>query len=238
VRRLFQTLLAGIALVGLALVSALAAMRLAIHGAEVRVPSLAGMTVAQALDTAHAQGLQLEIADHVYSASTPAGHILNQMPQPGVLVRRMWKVRVTESLGPQTVSVPDVTGMNTRLAIITIRRSGFKLGEVNRLPFSSALPDTVIAQSPSAHASAVESPQINLLLADPFLASEQAYAMPNLVGEPYATASQTVLQAGLLLAPVLEVSDKMSASGIVLGQVPEAGSRVEAGAEVRLVVEH
>ncbi len=236
-RNVFQTLLAGIALAGIALVSALAAMRLAIHGAEVRVPSLTGMTIAQALDVVHAQGLQIEIADHNYNANTPVGHILHQQPLPGVLVRRMWKVRVTESLGPQTVSVPDVVGMDARLAIITVRRAGFKLGDVNTLPFSQALADTVIAQSPTAHASTVESPRMDLLLAAPAPASAQAYAMPNLVGEPYATASQTVLQAGFLLAPVQEAHDKLYASGMVTGQVPDAGSRVEAGAEVRLVVE-
>ena len=236
-RNLFQTLLAGIALTGIALLSALAAMRLAIHGAEVRVPSLTGMTIAQALDAAHAQGLQLEIADHNYNANTPVGHILHQQPQAGVLVRSMWKVRVTESLGPQTVTVPDVVGMDSRLAIITIRRAGFKLGDVNSLPFSQALTDTVIAQSPTAHATAVESPRIALLLAAPVPTSAQAYAMPNLIGEPYATASQTILQAGFLLAPVLEVDDKLYASGIVSGQVPEARSRVETGAEVRLTVE-
>ena len=236
-RSLFQTLLAGIVLAGIALVSALAAMRLAIHGAEVRVPALTGMTIAQALDTAHAQGLQLEIADHNYSASTPAGRILQQQPQAGVLVRHMWKVRVTESLGPQTVSVPDVTGMDARLAIITIRRAGFKLGDVNTLPLAQALADTVIAQSPTAHAAAVESPRVDLLLAAPVPPSAQAYAMPNLIGESYSVASQTVLQSGFLLAPVQEVPGKDAASGIVRDQVPEPGSRVEAGAEVRLMVE-
>ncbi len=236
-RNVFQTLLAGIVLLGIALVSALAAMRLAIHGAEVRVPSLAGMTLAQALDAVHAQGLQLEVADHNYNPNTPAGRILHQQPQAGVSVRRMWKVRVAESLGPQTVSVPDVVGMDARLAIITVRRSCFKLGDVNTLPFSLALADTVIAQSPTAHATAVESPRMDLLLAAPTSASAQAYAMPNLIGEPYTTASQTVLQAGFLLAPVQQAHDNLYASGIVSGQVPDAGSRVEAGAEVRLVVE-
>ena len=49
-RHLFQMLLVGLALVVIALLSALATMRLAIHGAEVRIPNMSGMTIVQALN--------------------------------------------------------------------------------------------------------------------------------------------------------------------------------------------
>ena len=54
-------------LVAVMLVSALTAMRLAIHGREVPVPKVVGMTVRQADDAAAAQGLLVDIENRFYS---------------------------------------------------------------------------------------------------------------------------------------------------------------------------
>ncbi len=239
-RHLFQTLLVGLALVVIALLSALATMRLAIHGAEVRVPDMSNMTIVQALDQAHDLGLQLDIADHFYSTSTPAGHILNQRPKAGTLVRRSWRVRVTESLGPQNVTIPNVLSMDARLATLTIRRDGLQLGDVTSLPYGDAPAGTVIAQSPMEHATEIERPRVDLLLVAPLPATTSAYAMPNLMGEPYTQAAFAIMNAGFKLAP-LETANTSSTppvpSGTVIGQAPEPSSRIEAGATIQLTVQ-
>ncbi len=247
-------LLVGLALMVIALLSALATMRLAIHGAEVRVPNVSGMTLAQALERTHALGLPLRVEDRFYSATTPSGHILVQRPKAGTLVRRSWRVRVTESLGPQDVTIPNVIGMDARLATITIRRDGLQLGDVTSLPYADAPDGTVIAQSPMEHATAVERPRVDILLASPPPTTPLAYAMPNLIGETYSAAASAVVNAGFNLAPVEEANVAIPhvaqigtsstpptppvPSGTVIAQIPEPNSRVEAGATIRLIVQH
>ena len=87
-------------LVIVAMVSALAAMRLAIHGQEVAVPALVGMAPGDAERTVSGLGLQMTIERHYYSPQIAEGRIMSQLPLPGTKVRHGWQVRVAQSLGP------------------------------------------------------------------------------------------------------------------------------------------
>jgi eukaryotic-like serine/threonine-protein kinase len=80
-------------------------------------------------------------------------------------VRREWRVRVSESLGPQRVDVPNVVGSSERVASLDLRRAGLEVGEIARLPEGSTPEGTVLAQDPPAHAQGIEQPSVNLLVA-------------------------------------------------------------------------
>ena len=58
-------------------------MHFAIHGAEVQVPSLKGMTVAEARSQTAGLGLNLEVDNRYYSSDVAPGHILTQSPAAG-----------------------------------------------------------------------------------------------------------------------------------------------------------
>ena len=81
-----------------ALVSALTAMRFAIHGREVAVTNVVGKTPAEARRMGEESGLLIEVERQYYSPTVPEGRILSQLPPAGTLVRRGWQVRVAESL--------------------------------------------------------------------------------------------------------------------------------------------
>src|SRR5580692_4936904 len=87
-------------LIAVALLAAITTMHFAIHGAEVQVPALQGMTVADARSQTAGLGLNLTVDNRYYSGDVAAGHILTQSPPSGSVVRREWRVRVSESLGP------------------------------------------------------------------------------------------------------------------------------------------
>src|SRR6202046_5264683 len=78
IQNFFQGALLLLGLVLAALVSAVLTMQFTIHGAEVRVPVLKDMTVAQARSQAAGLGLNLEVDNRYYSADVAAGHILSQ----------------------------------------------------------------------------------------------------------------------------------------------------------------
>src|ERR1039458_8777800 len=70
-------------LIAVALLSAIATMHFAIHGAEVQVPTLQGMTVADARSQTAGLGLNLNVDNRYYSSDVAAGHILTQSPTAG-----------------------------------------------------------------------------------------------------------------------------------------------------------
>src|ERR1700761_529602 len=96
--RFFNIVLGALAMLVVALLSAFITMRLAIHGREVKVPNLTGLTLADASTRARSRGLILPLETRFFPPNTPPGHVLAQSPVPGVPVRRQWAVRVTESL--------------------------------------------------------------------------------------------------------------------------------------------
>src|SRR5664279_437094 len=132
-RRFFRTLLMALVLLTVALVSALTSMQFAIHGREVAIPKLIGLSPFEAERAGAASGLQVVIERQFYSADIPEGRIMTQMPPPGAKVRRGWSIRVAQSLGPQRVAIPNATGGSERVAELNIRRRGLSLGSIARL---------------------------------------------------------------------------------------------------------
>jgi len=75
--------------------------------------------------------------------------ILSQAAAAGVKVRRGWSIRVAESLGPQRVAIPNVSGQSERVAELNVRRRGLDLGSVAQLNLADAAVDQVVSQSPA-----------------------------------------------------------------------------------------
>src|ERR1039458_10177102 len=203
-KRIFTLVLGALAMVAVALVSAFITMRLAIHGREAVVPALTGLSVSEAGRLAARRGLQLSRENRFYSADVAAGHVLAQDPAPGFRVRREWPIRITESLGTQAVSIPDLTGESERAATVSIRRLSLDLGAVAHLAVPGD-PDVVLTQTPPADANGVDGPRVSLLVSDSPDTGQQAYVMPSLLGLSYAAARARTDAAGLhlVVAPAI-----------------------------------
>ena len=249
VMNFFQVASLVMLLVAVALLSAITTMHFAIHGAEVQVPALKGMTVADARSETAGLGLNLDVDNRYYSADVAAGHILSQSPAPGTVVRREWLVRVAESLGPQKVEVPDTVGKEERVAALQLRRVGLEVGATARLPYGKAAEGTVLAQDPPAHAQGIARPSVNLLVAAPDDEAPDGYVMPDLTGLPVTSAQAQLAKVGIKAAapqfvdvPVAPVSSGNAPlrppvkPGAVMAQQPAAGTRVDQSTMVRLAV--
>ncbi|HEY2469810.1 MAG TPA: PASTA domain-containing protein [Terracidiphilus sp.] len=245
--RFFRMASVVMVLIAAALLSAITTMHFAIHGAEVKVPTLKGMTAAEARSQAAGMGLNLDVDNRYYSADIAAGHILSQSPAPGTVVRREWHVRVAESLGPQKVDVPDTLGTDARVAALRLRRSGLEVGVTARLPFTGAEDGTVLAQDPPAHSQGIAQPSVSILVAAPGNSIPDGYVMPDLIGVPVITAQQILTRIGLKVDTPTYVEVSVPAvgngpeppkppivPGSVIAQQPMAGARVDETTTIKL----
>ena len=240
-------------LVIVAMVSGLTAMRLAIHGQEVAVPALVGMSPVDAERTVQGLGLQMSIERQYYSPQIAEGKIMSQLPLPGTKVRHGWQVRVAQSLGPTRVAIPDVTGQSEHAAELNIRRRGLDVASMAEVEEPGIPADQVIAQNPRADATQVLAPKISLLVTAP--AETQAFVMPSFVGQPLGSVSRTLQDAGFRLgnvsmaaveAPAADAANpaattpetpaQPSPASIVVSQTPGAGQKVVAGTAVNFEV--
>lgn len=238
----FRLALMALMLIAVALISALTAMRLAIHGREVSVPDLVHKTPAEARLVAAAAGLELSVERQYYSPTEPEGSILSQLPPAGSQVRRGFQVRVAESLGPQRVQIPNVLNQSARAANINIRRRGLDIAAIAQMPLAEAAADQVLSQDPPPNASSVSAPKISLLIAGP--QPFKAFVTPNFVGQPLGSATLTLQDAGMKLGTVTQVppepaappSSAVSPASIIVRQTPEPGEKILVGSPLNFEV--
>jgi len=209
-------------LVIVAMVSALTAMRFAIHGQEVAVPPLVGLTPAEAERAVAGLGLQISIERQYYSPQIPEGRIMSQLPLPGTKVRHGWQVRVAQSLGKTRVTIPDVTGQSEHAAELNIRRRGLDVASMAEVQAVGIPPDQVLAQSPTANETQVAAPKISLLVTA--AAEPQAFVMPSFVGQPLGSASRSLQDEGFRLGNVNVVAPASVTTGDASNPNAAAGS--------------
>jgi eukaryotic-like serine/threonine-protein kinase len=254
-----QFAMLALVLVIVAMVSALTAMRFAIHGQEVAVPPLVGLAPAEAERAVAGLGLQISIERQYYSPQIPEGRIMSQLPLPGTKVRRGWQVRVAQSLGKMRVTIPDVTGQSEHAAELNIRRRGLDVASVAEVQVPGIPADQVLAQSPTANETQVTAPKISFLVSA--APEPTAFVMPSFVGQPLGSASRSLQDAGFRLGNVSVVAPTSADAGdavsgaasaapqaqsvppaepspasIIVSQVPVAGQKVFAGAAVNFDV--
>jgi beta-lactam-binding protein with PASTA domain len=245
----FRFALLVLVLLVVAMVSAVITMSFAIHGGEVTVPKLVGLSPSEAERSVAGLGLMVDVERQYYSPDVAEGKIMTQVPAAGTKVRRGYQVRVAQSLGPQRVAIPDVLGESARAADLNIRRRGLDVGPTAYLSMQGVTADQVLAQSPPPNASGILAPRINLLVtAAPPVPS---FVMPSFVGQPLGSVNLALLDAGFhvgsvtMAAPPADAAaaqgsasapQQPSPASIIVSQTPAPGQRVNEGSTVNFEV--
>lgn len=214
-----------------AFLSAITAMRIAIHGREVTMPNLVGKNVAEANGMLVSRGLVLRVADHIYS-DLPINIVVRQSPPPGMLMKVSQQAHVVLSLGQRQLRIPLLEGNSLRASRIELLRAGLQVGEVSSLNMPDEPADTVVVQTPRPGAGAA-TPRVDVLVsAGP---RETGFVMPHLVGLNEVDAQHRLDVAGLR-RKVNYVSAPQWPHGSVIDQAPLAGLRITPSLTIELTV--
>src|ERR1700758_5405466 len=176
--------------------SAVTTIRIAIRGRIVSMPYLVGKMAPDAQRMLAARGLQLRVADRVYSPLS-VNAVVRQSPPPGDEMKISQDAHVVLSLGQQTVKIPDLEGQSMRTARISLLQAGLQLGEVTTIFLPGTQPDIVLKQDPPEGTTA-SSPHVDLLVSSPN--RQPFYVMPGVVGMEQQDASRTLAAARLKIS--------------------------------------
>ncbi|HKV23853.1 MAG TPA: PASTA domain-containing protein [Candidatus Acidoferrum sp.] len=227
----FRMVLLVFILASAAFLSAITAMRIAIHGREVTMPNLVGKNVTEANAMLRSHGLILRVADRIYS-DQPINAIVRQSPPPGMLMKVSQQANVILSLGQRQLQIPMLEGNSLRASRIELLRSGLQVGEVSAITMSDEPADTVILQTPLPGAGAA-SPRVDVLVSNG--PREPAFVMPHLVGLNASDAQHRFDSSGLQ-CKLNELSAPQWPHGVVIDQTPLAGQRINPSVIVELTV--
>lgn len=214
-----------------AFLSAITAMRIAIHGRETTMPNLVGTDVGEASRALRSKGLILRVADRVYS-DVPINQVVRQTPPPGMLMKVSQQAHVVLSLGQRELQIPPLEGNSLRVSRIELLRGGLQVGEISSVGLPAFAADLVLEQNPKpGHGAAT--PRVDLLVSSG--PKEAAYVMPYFLGLGETEAEHRLDQASLH-RKVNYVSAPQWPKGAVIDQSPLAGTRITANTEVELTI--
>src|SRR5258707_10445195 len=161
-----------------AFLSAITAMRVAIHGREVTMPNLVGKSVSEANKMLQSRGLLLRVADRIYS-DQPINMVVRQTPPSGLLMKVSQQAHVVLSLGQRQLQIPLLEGNSLRASRIELLRTGLQVGEVSAITMADKPMDAVVIQNPKPGAGAA-TPRVDVMVSQG--PRETAYVMPHLTG--------------------------------------------------------
>lgn len=201
------------------------------------VPSVTGMTRADAAAALADQGLTLRSAGEAerYDDKIQAGRVARQNPGPRTLVKRGRPVTVVLSKGPRRVEVPDLLGKTLPAAQSAISGSGLGLGRIlGAFALDRQAAGSVLEQDPDPGAAAPPASGVDLLLA--MAATGERYVMPDLVYRDYEQVRPYFEQLGFAFGNVKFERYEGVAAGIILRQFPLPGHPLTRDDSVSLVV--
>src|SRR6266581_4026652 len=213
-----------------AFLSAITAMRIAIHGREVTMPNLIGKNVSEASQMLQSRGLVLRVADRMYS-DQPINVVVRQTPTSGLLMKVSQQAHVVLSLGQRQLQIPLLEGNSLRASRIELLRAGLQVGEVSGVTMTTPV-DTVMIQNPKPGAGAA-TPRVDVLVSQG--PRETAYVMPHLTGLNEIEA-QHRLDVAQMRRKVNYVTAPQWPHGAVIDQSPMSGTRIPASSTIELTV--
>jgi len=214
-----------------AFLSAITAMRIAIHGREVTMPNLVGKNVSEASKMLQSRGLVLRVADRIYS-DQPINVVLRQTPTAGLLMKVSQQAHVVLSLGQRQLQIPLLEGNSLRASRVELLRQGLQVGEVSAINMPDEPVDTIALQNPKPGAGAA-TPRVDVLISQGPRATY--FVMPHLVGLN-ETDAQRRLDRAQMRRKVNYVNAPQWPHGAVIDQTPLAGTKVPSSATIELTV--
>lgn len=214
-----------------AFLSAITAMRIAIHGREVAMPNLVGKNVAEASQMLRSKGLILRVADRVYS-DVPINQVVRQTPPPGMQMKVSQQAHVVLSLGQRELQIPALEGNTLRVSRIELLRGGLQVGEVSTVALADHPPDTVVVQNPKPGKGAA-TPRVDVLVAS--APHDASYVMPYFIGLNEIEVQRRLDQANLH-RKINYVEAPQWPHGTVIDQAPLGGQRIGTSTDVQLTI--
>ena len=199
---------------------------------EVTVPTLVGLSLADAQGLARKDHLTVQVIQQSYSRTVPTGFVLGQDQPPGKAVKVDRVIGLTTSLGPQMVTVPDVRRRSLNDARFAIEQARLAVGEVRDAYDNSLPPGVVIAQDPAPGASLERGTSVYLRVNK----GPETPVLPDLVGRSLDEARRALADLGVTLRQVMQVPRTDVQPGQIVAMTPPAGTQIRHGDAVTVTI--
>lgn len=199
---------------------------------DIKVPELRGLEYAKVIaDVDVNSNFKIEKAGEDYSADYAAGQIMKQDPQADAVRKKNSVIKVTVSLGPKMIQVPDVKGKDASTAKAELVSAGFKVLEERQV--SNEVPKGLVIKTiPETNAQAKLNDTVTIFISKGQF--DEPVKVPNLIGMDKDAAKDLLDSYGLNIKILNK--DSTVPAGTILSQLPLEQTEVEKGSDVEVYV--
>ncbi|MDQ3980123.1 MAG: PASTA domain-containing protein [Actinomycetota bacterium] len=193
------------------------------------VPNVMNRGESQALDALKDLGFTVR-TEKRFVDGTQQGQVVDQVPKPDVALKEGKLVRLTVSLGPTPVDVPDLTNLFQDEAEEKLTGAGLTLGSVTREYSETAEEGLVLDWSPKG----VKHPKggaVNLVVSR----GPPPRPIPMVAGMSFDQAKKALEEVGLVAQRAERYDDEV-AKDKAIGTRPPWGTSIAKGATVEVVI--
>jgi len=197
---------------------------------SVTVPSVLGLTQAEAATQLEAAELRVGRVSEEATIAFAPGTVFAQSPVPESNAAKDSAVDITVAVAP-TATVPDVTGSTESEAEAALASEGLRTGGVTGSYSEKEKPGVVLSQTPAAGTEVTVASMVDLEIS---LGTKQG-AVPDVVGLTSSDAEEVLDTAGFTSSEAKATSADVEA-GRVISQSPSPGTTAESGSNVKFTV--
>jgi eukaryotic-like serine/threonine-protein kinase len=195
--------------------------------AIVAVPDVSNLSQADATKRLRSAGFKVSVQQQ-YSKTVPKGLAIGTEPAAGTQLSTAQLVNLLISRGVNTVTVPDVVGLDDQAALAALSNAGLSGTEVQR--DSTEPQGKVLSQSPAAGKQVGRGSQVTIF------ASTGAITVPDVVGQTRKAAVTALKKAGFVASVTEQQTTDPKEVGVVISEFPPGGSRGQRGDTVTVSV--
>jgi beta-lactam-binding protein with PASTA domain len=199
-------------------------------GEEISVPDVCNLPLETAIEELKKQGFDGVVTERRYDPIIEAGRVIIQDPLPDARAKKGRIINLSVSLGPETIRIPYLTGIDYEKGRLIISRLNLSVEAVDSV-FSDSIPaGKIISTLPAFDAEVMNGSSVTLIVS-----RGSRLLMPDLVGMSEQEVRELLKGLGLILGEVKKVEGS-GASGKVILQDPKPRQTVEPGDTVSLMV--
>lgn len=199
-------------------------------GEEVVVPNVCNLSLEKALEELDKKQLEGVVTERRYDYVIEEGKIIIQDPLPEANVKVGRIINLTVSLGPETVRVPYLTGVDHEKGTLIMERLGLNIESVEYLFSDSIAEGKIMKTIPEAEVEVKKGDDVKLIVSKGLIMK-----MPDLAGVSLDDARVMLENMGLVLGDVKEVEGSGTKGSIILHS-PEPDQIVNSGDTVSVMV--
>lgn len=200
------------------------------------VPDLVGLPDAEITGLLADQGLRLRRKYDLdrYDEEIPVGHVLEQSPGSGSMMKRGAAVEVAMSMGPERLTVPDIGGKTLQAAQVMLTSEDLAIGRIVNVFSHGEQPGSVVEQVPAAESKVGRGTPVALFLSAASRADR--YVMPDLAYRNLEAARLFFERRGFRLGSIKFEPYEGFSPGVILRQYPLPGHLLNRQDLISLVV--